>query len=372
MPAEKVTPEDVNFMAKYARGLLCVPMSKDRASALNLRRMVPEQRNQISEPGFTISVDATEEVTTGISARDRAKTIRVLADDESKEEDLRRPGHVFPLIAENEGVFVRRGQTEGSVDLLKLAGEKPVALICEVMNDDGTMASDEDFEEFCEEHDIKRCSISDIVRYRTRNESILTETNRKELSTRYGTFELRTYISSLDECLYMTVIADEEEPSFSENGTVPPVLIHKKCIEGHIFQSDDCDCRDVMTGMLKKLSETGTGALICWSKTQRSVPADPHSPLERFTGESEDCTGRTCVRDEVFDDRYVCWNTAKILQEIDMDPVQLYTKQEGYAEHVEEMGGGIEKTKDVEEITADVSSDESDVQTEVSDALSNN
>ena len=365
MAAEHITAEDANFMAKQARGLMCVPMTEERAEALKLRRMIPEKRDRIAEPGFTVSVDARDGITTGISAPDRAKTVRVLADDQSQPDDLRRPGHVFPLIARDEGVFVRRGQTEGSVDLLKLAGLKPIAAICEVMNDDGTMASDEDFERFCSEHDIKRCSISDIVRYRTRNESILDEKNRKEISTQYGTFELRTYVSRLDECVYRTIIADDDNPSFSDNGDVPPVLIHKKCIEGHIFQSDDCECRQILTGMLQTLGETGAGALVCWSKTERHVPADPHSPLERFTGKSEASKGRTCVREEIFDDRYVCWNTANILQEIDMNPVKLITDQDAHAEHLEQMGATVKQTMDVDRIKSRTTPDPKGSDTEL-------
>ena len=227
--AEKVTPEIINFMAKYGRGLVCLALTEEHLIDLDLPQMVTDNTSRFGT-AFTISIDAARGVTTGISAADRAITIQAAVADDAKPADLVRPGHIFPLEAKRGGVLVRAGQTEGSVDLAKLAGLKPAGVICEVMKDDGTMARLPDLEVMAQEHDIKICSVADIIEYRLRNESLVSRSSETILPTSYaGDFKAIVYENVLDPLNHMALVKGE----FSPDEDVL-VRVHSQCLTGYI------------------------------------------------------------------------------------------------------------------------------------------
>ncbi len=205
MAGEKVTPEAINFMAKYGRGLICVPMLKERLDELDLPPMTAENTSPFST-AFHVSFDAAHGITTGISAYDRAYSIRLVADPNTKAKDLARPGHLFPLCAREGGVLVRAGQTEGSIDLLKMANMTPVAVICEIMKDDGTMARLPDLEKFAQEHNLKICSIEQIIRYRRANEKLVNRVAEAHLPTLFGDFRIIVYESMIDTYQHIALV----------------------------------------------------------------------------------------------------------------------------------------------------------------------
>ena len=212
MAAEMVTPEAVNFMAKEGRGLICLSLTEDRADHLGLPLMVQENSSSFGT-AFTISIEARRGVTTGISAADRARTIQVAIDDETNASDLARPGHIFPLRAKNGGVMVRAGQTEGSVDLSRMAGLKPAGMICEIMNDDGTMARMPELREFSEKHGLRIVTIADMVAYRMRKESLITRAAETRLPTRFGgDFKAVVYDNQVDNCQHLALYKGEIDP----------------------------------------------------------------------------------------------------------------------------------------------------------------
>lgn len=272
--AEKVTPEAINFMTKYARGLVCLAITKDRADKLKLYPMVQDNTSKFST-AFTVSVDAREGTTTGISAYDRATTIKKIIDDNTKPDDLVRPGHVFPLIARDGGVLVRAGQTEGSVDLAKLAGLKPAAVICEIMNEDGTMARLPQLEEFAKKFDIKICTIADIIKYRRKTEKLIRKISVVKLPTEFGLFNLHLYESLIDEYLHIALTLGDI--GAKENGKVKiqkePVLVrvHSECLTGDIFHSLRCDCGDQLRASLKYIADKGKGVLLYIRQEGRGI-----------------------------------------------------------------------------------------------------
>lgn len=273
--AEKCTPEHVNFMAKHARGLICLPMTNERADQLAL---YPQTQDNTSRFGtaFTVSVDAATGVTTGISAADRARTVQVACRDDAKPSDLVRPGHVMPLRASDGGVLVRAGQTEGAVDLCRLAGLKPMAVICEIMKDDGTMARRDDLEVFCREHDVKMCSVADVIRYRLRSERLIDRAIEIDLPLEMGTFRMIAYTSVVDPephlalCMGGVGKLDEQgQPVVHEE----PVLIrvHSECLTGDVFGSLRCDCGSQLKTALERIAEVGKGAMVYVRQEGRGI-----------------------------------------------------------------------------------------------------
>jgi 3,4-dihydroxy 2-butanone 4-phosphate synthase/GTP cyclohydrolase II len=266
MAAEAVTPEAINFMAKYGRGLICLSMTGETLEALNLPMMVSENTSQF-ETGFTVSIEARQGVTTGISAADRATTIKAAIADNAKPGDLVRPGHIFPLRARNGGVMVRVGQTEGSVDLARLAGMKPSGVICEIMDDDGTMARMPSLEKFSEKHKIGVCTIADLVDYRTRTESFVHKAAETVIPTRYGgDFKIMAYENDLDDLLHIALVKGEVDPE-------KPILVrvHSECMTGDIFGSLKCDCRDQLHKALEKMDKEGAGVLLYLRQEGRGI-----------------------------------------------------------------------------------------------------
>jgi 3,4-dihydroxy 2-butanone 4-phosphate synthase/GTP cyclohydrolase II len=264
MAAEMATPEAINFMATYGRGLICVPMTRDRIHALQLEPMVT-QNTDPHGTAFTVSVDSAAS-STGISAFERAQTVEILVDPNSKATDLHRPGHIFPLQAREGGVLVRAGHTEGAVDLARLAGLQPAGVICEIMNEDGTMARVPDLRHFVERHNLKFVTLKDLIAYRRRSEKLIERVESVNLPTIFGDFQAIGYLSILDQEEHVALI----------KGTVDdgkPVLlrVHSECLTGDVFHSLRCDCGDQLTAALKKIESEGRGALVYMRQEGRGI-----------------------------------------------------------------------------------------------------
>lgn len=263
--AELITPEIINFMAVHGRGLICVALSPEKCDALHLPLMSPRNTSMFGT-AFCESVDAAVGVTTGISAADRANTIRVLIDPKSKPADLARPGHVFPLRAKEGGVLVRSGQTEAAVDLGRLAGLQPGGVICEVMNDDGTMSRVPDLVEFCKRHGLRMISVADLIRYRLQHERIVQRRGEGSIQTEQGEFRTILYSSSVDSEMHMVLVLGDV--TGKERVLV---RMHAHCAYGDVFGSKDCTCRQMISASLQKIQEEGTGVLVYLHQTGPGV-----------------------------------------------------------------------------------------------------
>ncbi len=255
--AEKVTPEIINFMAVHGRGLICLPMTEDRCSELQLFPQTTENTSSMGT-AFTTSIEARVGVTTGISAADRAKTILTAVDPESKASDLARPGHVFPLRAKNGGVLVRVGQTEASVDIARIAGLTPAAVICEIMNDDGTMARLPELEEFAVKHTLKIISVAELVRYRIQKETLVRRVVETDLPTQYGLFRSILYENVINGETHLALIAGDV------SGTTDPVLVRVQTenVTFAMFGSTLGEASDAVHASLKKISQAGRGVVL--------------------------------------------------------------------------------------------------------------
>jgi 3,4-dihydroxy 2-butanone 4-phosphate synthase/GTP cyclohydrolase II len=266
MAAEKVTPEAINFMAKFGRGLICFPMTAEKIDALDLPLMVDNNTSPYGT-GFTVSIEARCGVTTGISAADRATTILTAVADDAKPRDLVRPGHVFPLRAREGGVMVRAGQTEGAVDLARLAQMKPAGVICEIMDDDGTMARMPALEKFSEKHGIGICTIADLIEYRMRTESFVRRAAETTIPTTVaGEFRAIVYENDVDNLLHIAMVKGEIDPE-------QPALVrvHSECLTGDIFGSMRCDCGPQLQKAMQKMEEEGCGVLLYIRQEGRGI-----------------------------------------------------------------------------------------------------
>ena len=266
MAAELVTPEAINFMAKYGRGLICLTLTDEKADQLQLPLMVRENSSPFGT-AFTVSIEARRGVTTGISAHDRAITIRTAIADEARPEDLVRPGHVFPLRARKGGVLVRVGQTEGSVDLAKLARLKPAGVICEIMNEDGNMARMPDLERFSEEHNLKIITIADLVEYRMQTERLVHRAAETLLPTYYGgDFKAVAYTNDVDFHEHLALVKGEWEPD-------EPILVrvHSECLTGDVFGSGRCDCGEQLHNAMRMINAAGKGVILYMHQEGRGI-----------------------------------------------------------------------------------------------------
>lgn len=257
LPADFITPEWINFMATNCRGLICHAITSEIASRTGLSPMV-ENNTDIKGTNFTQSVDADPKygVTTGISAFDRAKTIQVIMDKSSSPKDLRRPGHIFPLISKDGGVLKRAGHTETAVDLARLAGLEPSGVICEIMNPDGTMARRDELFEFAKTHSIKLITVSDLIKYRMKTERHVKRMVQTQLPTEFGEFEIYGYLDELTGVEHVALIKDDKSDK------TPIVRMHSQCLTGDIFHSLKCDCNQQLLDSLKLINEYGKGALV--------------------------------------------------------------------------------------------------------------
>jgi 3,4-dihydroxy 2-butanone 4-phosphate synthase/GTP cyclohydrolase II len=267
MAAEKVTAAAVNFMAKYGRGLICLSLAEEKVRALRLPLMVDESANSSNYgTAFTISIEAKEGVSTGISAADRAHTILTAVRDDAKPEDLARPGHVFPLRARPGGVLVRAGQTEGSVDLARLAGMRPAGVICEVMNDDGSMSRMPELEKLSAEHDLPIVSVADLIAYRMLKDTLVRRAAEAPLPTEYGEFRAVAYDNDVDDHQHVALVKGkwrEGEPVL--------VRVHSKCLTGDVFGSVRCDCGPQLHAALKQIEAAGKGVLLYLDQEGRGI-----------------------------------------------------------------------------------------------------
>jgi 3,4-dihydroxy 2-butanone 4-phosphate synthase / GTP cyclohydrolase II len=258
LAAEKVTPEAINFMAKFGRGLVCLTLTEERLEHLRIGPMSAENTSNYGT-AFCEAIDAREGVTTGISAFDRARTIRVAIDPGTRPSDLARPGHVFPLRARKGGVLVRAGQTEASVDLARMTGMVPAGIICEIMREDGSMARVPDLIEFCNTHGIKMLTVAELIRYRMQHERYVHRVGEALVNTQYGEFRVIAYESEVDGGdSHLAMVRGDIETG------AEPVLVrmHAHCLMGDVFGSEGCDCRDTLDGSLAAIAREGRGALI--------------------------------------------------------------------------------------------------------------
>jgi 3,4-dihydroxy 2-butanone 4-phosphate synthase/GTP cyclohydrolase II len=264
MAAEKVTPEAINFMATYARGLICMPIAGERLKALSIHQMV-NQNTDNHQTAFTVSIDA-EETTTGISAYERAATIKKVLDPKASREDFRRPGHVFPLEAREGGVLKRAGHTEGAVDLARLAGLYPAGVICEIMSEDGTMARTPELMEYAEKHNLKIITIADLIAYRRKNEIFAKKVTEAKMPTKYGEFKIVGYENDINGEHHVALIKGDVA-----NGEPVLVRVHSECLTGDVFGSLRCDCGEQLAAAMRRIEEEGRGILLYMRQEGRGI-----------------------------------------------------------------------------------------------------
>jgi 3,4-dihydroxy 2-butanone 4-phosphate synthase/GTP cyclohydrolase II len=268
--AQFITPEKINFMARYARGLICVPMEEARLDQLGLHPMkdalTSHQQHQQSNTGWAISVDAAKGITTGISAHDRAYTIDILINETTQPSDLATPGHLFPLRARRGGVLVRAGHTEASVDLMKLAELYPAGVICEIMNEDGTMARTDELIRFAQTHRLKICTIDSLIEYRRKFEKLVERRVETVLPTEYGDFRLFAYESKIDGTTHIALLKGEVD------GQIPELVrVQSECLTGDVFGSERCDCGEQLHSALKAINDNGSGILLYMRQEGRGI-----------------------------------------------------------------------------------------------------
>jgi 3,4-dihydroxy 2-butanone 4-phosphate synthase/GTP cyclohydrolase II len=269
MAGQFATPPAVNFMARFARGLICVPTTSERLQQLGIERMVRQNRETFTTD-FQVSVDAAKGVTTGISAADRAETIRIMADPTAVPEDLVQPGHIFPLRARPGGVLQRAGHTEAAVDLVELAGCRPIAVICEIMNDDGTMARLPQLLRFAKKHRLKICTIADLIQQRRAREKLVERIEVVKMPTEFGDFDLYLYRSRLDGRHHLALVAGK--PDGKEKVLV---RVHSECLTGDVFGSKRCDCGPQLHEAMRQIAAVGTGVIVYMRQEGRGIGLGP-------------------------------------------------------------------------------------------------
>jgi len=264
MAAEKITPEAVNFMAKYGRGLICMPVTRERLSELGILSMV-ERNTDSHQTAFTVSIDALE-TTTGISAKERAVTIQKVLDPNAKGTDFKRPGHMFPLEAKEGGVLRRAGHTEAAVDLPRMAGLYPAGVICEIMSEDGTMSRVPELMEFVKEHDLKIITIADLISYRRKNESFISRVTEAKLPTRHGDFRMMGYVNTLNGEHHIALVKGDVS-----DGNPALVRVHSECLTGDALGSLRCDCGEQLEAAMTKIENEGRGIIVYMRQEGRGI-----------------------------------------------------------------------------------------------------
>jgi len=265
MAAEKVTPEAINFMAKHGRGLICLPMTGERLDELDIPLMV-ERNSTRFETAFCVAIEAKRGTSTGISAADRSATVRAAINPKTKPSDLARPGHIFPLRAREGGVLVRAGQTEAAVDLARIAGLMPAGVICEIMNDDGTMARVPALTKFASRHKLLMITIADLIRYRMRTEGLVTKVAEADLPTEHGPFRIHGFESMIDKETHLALVCGD----IGEGDDVL-VRVHSKCLTGDVFHSARCDCGSQLEAALQQIARAGRGVLLYLNQEGRGI-----------------------------------------------------------------------------------------------------
>ena len=269
MAAERATPQAINFMAKHGRGLICVPTTGERLQQLGIERMVAQNRETF-KTDFQISVDAAKGITTGISAADRARTIQVMADPTAVPEALVQPGHVFPLRARPGGVLQRAGHTEAAVDLVRLAGFRPIGVICEILNDDGTMARLPDLVKFARKHRLKLCTIEELIKHRRTREKLVQRIEVVQMPTEYGDFALHLYRSTTDGQHHLALVRGDV------SGRAPVLVrVHSECLTGDVFGSRRCDCGPQLHQAMRQIAQAGRGVIVYMRQEGRGIGLAP-------------------------------------------------------------------------------------------------
>jgi 3,4-dihydroxy 2-butanone 4-phosphate synthase/GTP cyclohydrolase II len=263
--AEHATPERINFMATYGRGIICMPISAKRAQELALNPMAPEN-TALHGTQFSVSIDAKEGITTGTSAYDRAQTVKTALDERTQPHDLARPGHIFPLIAEEGGVLRRAGHTEGAIDLMRLAGKKPAAVICEIMAEDGKMAHLPQLKVLSDQHGLSIVSIADLIKYRKRNERLVERVATAKLPSKYGNFKIYSYYSPLEQEEHVALVKGKVD---GEKDVL--VRVHSECLTGDVFASLRCDCGDQLHRAMEMVEREGQGVILYMRQEGRGI-----------------------------------------------------------------------------------------------------
>jgi 3,4-dihydroxy 2-butanone 4-phosphate synthase/GTP cyclohydrolase II len=265
MAAEKVTPEAINFMAKYGRGLICMPMTGERLDKLEIPLMVDKNSTR-RETAFCVAIEAKRGTSTGISAADRAATIKVAINPRTKPSDLARPGHIFPLRARDGGVLVRSGHTEAAVDLARIAGLAPAGVVCEIMNDDGTMARVPALTRFAKRHKLLMITVADLIRYRMRTEGLVTKVAEADLPSEHGAFRIHGFESMIDKETHLALVCGD-----IGSGDDVLVRVHSKCLTGDVFHSARCDCGAQLEAALQQIARAGRGVLLYLNQEGRGI-----------------------------------------------------------------------------------------------------
>jgi 3,4-dihydroxy 2-butanone 4-phosphate synthase/GTP cyclohydrolase II len=276
MAAEKITPEAINFMAKFGRGLICLALTEQRCDVLDLQPITARNTSAFGTP-FCEPIDALRGTTTGTSASDRATTILAATDPKTRPEDLARPGHVYTLRARPGGVLVRAGQTEASVDLARIAGLDPSGVICEVMNDDGTMARVPQLVEFCKTHGLKMLTVADLIRYRMRHERYVRRIAESILPTLHGDFRMIAYASEVDQEVHVALVRGEVNAAASATAPPPLVRVHAHCLTGDVFASTACDCQATIEQSLAAIEKEDRGVFVYLHQTGPGFKIDPQT-----------------------------------------------------------------------------------------------
>lgn len=267
--AQHITPNGVNFMAKYGRGLICVPTTSERLQQLGIERMVRQNR-EVFRTDFQVSVDAAQGITTGISAADRAKTIQIMANPTAVPEDLVQPGHVFPLRSRPGGVLQRAGHTEAAVDLAELAGCRPIGVLCEILNDDGTMARLPQLLKFAKKHKLKICTIEDLIHFRRTREKLVERVETINMPTDYGNFDLHLYRSKIDGQHHIALVRGDVA---GQKNVL--VRVHSECLTGDVFGSRRCDCGPQLQQAMRQVAEAGRGVIVYMRQEGRGIGLAP-------------------------------------------------------------------------------------------------